>query len=501
MLKQALTLILAILHASSGLTLLIVSSWFIAACAIAGVNFNYMLPAVIIRALAFIRIASGYGQMWLGHQALLDSIKQLRIKLFAKLKHNLISDKSFATEALAHHSEAIANIWIGWINHNASTLILLTISQVIIMWLLPTWSLYMLGAIVAYLLIISWLCLKGLSLSNDLFQQLTEFRRESSAFLASSAIWHQMPKLTHPQADAIWQTRTKIDDISNHAMWLIQLYSYAALFLALWQYANESVTSDDLGSPLLLIGIMLLFSARDWLTPGLSSQSALTDYLNAKQHFDNIPMQTVAPAIELDTTPLTSISLSQFKADIPATPAIDLQANQHDIVLIKGSSGVGKSTLLKACCGLLPCSGKRKRNDIELPLGRIQQWCYVEQNPNALSATLASNLRLGNPSATDEALKDVLNKVGLGSFSNLNEWIGTGGRRLSGGELKRLALARAMLCNHEILLLDEPFESLHTDQQEAIAEQINQLAQNRLIIIASHIHPASLEVTRVVELP
>ena len=88
--KAFITVLLAVLHGGAGLAILIVSSWFIAACAVAPVNFNYMLPAVVIRALALLRIGSGYAHMWVGHKHLLQLTSLLRVQLFERLFKTVI---------------------------------------------------------------------------------------------------------------------------------------------------------------------------------------------------------------------------------------------------------------------------------------------------------------------------------------------------------------------------------------------------------------------------
>ena len=109
-----------------------------------------------------------------------------------------------------------------------------------------------------------------------------------------------------------------------------------------------------------------------------------------------------------------------------------------------------------------------------------------------LAATLRHNLTLGRDFSATQ-LNDVLAKVGLVQLKDLGEWLGPGGRALSGGERKRLGIARAMLIQSPVWLLDEPFEGLDGAAVSRLVALLQQEAATRLIIIASHVYPAELQ--------
>lgn len=106
----------------------------------------------------------------------------------------------------------------------------------------------------------------------------------------------------------------------------------------------------------------------------------------------------------------------------------------------------------------------------------------VPQRVHLFSATLRDNLLLASPGSSDEALAEILRRVGLEKLledAGLNSWLGEGGRQLSGGELRRLAIARALLHNAPLVLLDEPTEGL-----DATTE--SQIDRTRHILAALH---------------
>ena len=107
------------------------------------------------------------------------------------------------------------------------------------------------------------------------------------------------------------------------------------------------------------------------------------------------------------------------------------------------------------------------------------------------------NLDPAGQGITDAAMHKVLEQLDLHALQNTSMWIGKAGRPLSGGECKRLALARALLAAPSVLLVDEPFEGLDSASQEKVCDTLNSAAQDRLVIVASHVFPPTLETTSI----
>jgi thiol reductant ABC exporter CydD subunit len=161
-----------------------------------------------------------------------------------------------------------------------------------------------------------------------------------------------------------------------------------------------------------------------------------------------------------------------------------------------GPSGAGKSSVLAALLGFAPTSAGTMSINGRVSSGyAVAEWrahfSWLPQRPYLFTATLAENLRLGAPEATDASLEKVSEAVGLaGLLDHLPEGLetplGQDGLTLSAGERQRVALARALLCPAPILLLDEPTAFLDPPTIARIAAAIEPWLAGRTVVVAAH---------------
>jgi ATP-binding cassette subfamily C protein CydD len=167
-------------------------------------------------------------------------------------------------------------------------------------------------------------------------------------------------------------------------------------------------------------------------------------------------------------------------------------------VLLRGPSGCGKSTLLHLLAGFeTPTEGQLFVSGIDIDtisateLARHRAW--MGQQSGLFDGTLADNLRLADPDAADGTLNEALDQAGLSDWANgLSDGLGTrlsaSGEGLSGGQARRLTLARCLVRPRGLLLLDEPTASLDADTAESLWRTLHRLstARGATIICASH---------------
>ncbi len=172
---------------------------------------------------------------------------------------------------------------------------------------------------------------------------------------------------------------------------------------------------------------------------------------------------------------------------------ITLKINPSDKYVLMGESGAGKSTLLRILMGLeLPDSGTVIIHGA--PCQR--EWAarhiaWISQNPRLFNASIADNISLFNEQISKQAIATAAYAAGVTEFSDslpdkLETMIGENGYGLSGGQLKRIALARAFLKDCDIILLDEPTAHLDDASKKQLLDKVIELFANKTVIIASH---------------
>ncbi|WP_205328084.1 thiol reductant ABC exporter subunit CydC [Glycomyces sp. YM15] len=182
-------------------------------------------------------------------------------------------------------------------------------------------------------------------------------------------------------------------------------------------------------------------------------------------------------------------------AESPALHGFDLTVQPGERVAVMGPSGSGKSTLAAALMGFLPYEGSLRFGGVELAeydgddIRRTVGLC--SQDAHVFDTTLAENLRLARPSAADEDLARALRWAGLRDWldalpDGLRTRLGEHGRAVSGGERGRIALARCLLADREVLVLDEPDAHLDAATAERVLRTAAAALEGKTTIVITH---------------
>jgi ATP-binding cassette subfamily C protein CydCD len=196
---------------------------------------------------------------------------------------------------------------------------------------------------------------------------------------------------------------------------------------------------------------------------------------------------------------------------LPAVHDFELVVQPGETIALTGPSGCGKTTVLSVVLGLRrPDAGTVRLGGVDLFDLDLDDWrrhvAWVPQRPHLFARTVAENIRLGRPDASDAHIAAALDAAGLTEVvrrlpRGVDTPLGEGGAGLSAGERQRLALARAFVRNAPLLVLDEPTSSLDNETEADVLDAIRQLIFGRTALIVAH-RPALVALAdRVVELP
>lgn len=224
-------------------------------------------------------------------------------------------------------------------------------------------------------------------------------------------------------------------------------------------------------------------------------------------HAAGAPAPVAAPAD--GDAPGALLSVRELTHTYPGSSAVALRPVSFDVrpgevVALAGPSGAGKTTLLNAVLGFLAPTGGLLLSG-GAPLGRLPAWrehlAFVGQEPGLVSGTVADNVRLGFPHATDAAVADALRQAGAGDVP-LDQRIGDDAEGVSAGERRRIAVARALLRvtlgRAKLLVLDEPTAGLDADTEAGLLRSLRGLGVAALVV--SHRPAVLAEADRVVRI-
>jgi ABC-type multidrug transport system fused ATPase/permease subunit len=176
-----------------------------------------------------------------------------------------------------------------------------------------------------------------------------------------------------------------------------------------------------------------------------------------------------------------------------ALDQVSLSIAEGECVALVGESGAGKSSVLALLLGGERPTGGRILVDGRAVAGPAlgSSIAWAGQAPRVIAGTLAENLRLGRPEASADEVRAAAEACRVVDFADrlpngLDTLVGEGGRGLSGGEARRVALARAFLRDAPLVLLDEPTANLDRDSETAVLDAIDRLRAGRTVLIATH---------------
>ncbi|MGC6387612.1 heme ABC transporter ATP-binding protein/permease CydC [Ewingella sp. S1.OA.A_B6] len=516
-LRLSLGIILAIVTLLASIGLLTLSGWFLAASAVAGLaglyTFNYMLPAAGVRGAAIFRTAGRYAERLVSHDATFRVLAHLRVFTFTKIMP--LSPGGIARfrqadllNRLVADVDTLDHLYLRVISPLISALVVILVVTFGLSFLDLNLALT-LGAIMMVLMLLLPIIFyhAGQPIGRELTSLRGAYRTQLNAWLQGQS------ELVVFGAQA--RFRQMLDDIERH--WMHRQQQQAKLSglsqamiiacagltvtLMLWLAAGGF---GSLTQPGALIALFVF-------TP-LAAFEALGPVAAAFQHLGQViaSANRVSQVIEQPprvTFPLQGASVQNQAVmhidglnftypgqPLPVLKNIGLHINAGEHVALLGKTGCGKSTLLQlltrawdAGSGSIRLNGQPLADYAESTLR--QMMTVVSQRVHIFNNTLRENLRMASPHSNDAEMVSALEAVDLHVLledEGLNAWLGEGGRQLSGGEQRRLGLARGLLHNAPLWLLDEPTEGLDAETERHILALLRRHCLGKTLILVTH---------------
>ncbi|WP_314154608.1 heme ABC transporter ATP-binding protein/permease CydC [Rouxiella badensis] len=515
--RMALGVVLAIITLLASIGLLSLSGWFLAASALAGLaglySFNYMLPAAGVRGAAIFRTAGRYAERLASHDATFRVLAHLRVFTFSRLlplsPGGLAGfQKAELLNRLVADVDTLDHLYLRVISPLTAALVVIVGVTLGLSYLDLQLALTLGGIMLALLVLLPIIFYRaGQPIGRDLTQLRAEYRTQLGGWLQSQSelVIYGVESPRRQQLDDIerrWLNRqAQQAKLSALSQALMIAASGLTLCLLLWLAAGGVGSLPEPGA-LLALFVFTPLAAFEALGPVAGAFQHFGQVMASAERVTQIVSQrpaVVFPVTGASVLPEASISIQGVSFAYPNQPlpvlediSLDIRAGEH--VALLGKTGCGKSTLAQLLTRAWdPQEGRILLNGISLreyQESNLRSMVSVlSQRVHVFNNTLRDNLLLAAPASHDERLAEVLRQVELGNLldnDGLNAWLGEGGRQLSGGEQRRLGLARALLHDAPLWILDEPTEGLDAATERHILALLETLGRNKTLLMITH---------------
>jgi ATP-binding cassette subfamily C protein CydC len=518
---MGLAMVLALATICAGIGLLGLAGWFIAAAAFAGLNvltaplFNLFLPSVGVRLFAIVRTTARYAERIVSHETTFRLLESLRDWFYQRLEPlapaRLMAYRSGdMLNRIVADIDALDNLYLRVISPSIVAVIV-SVLVLIFIWLFhPGIALLIWLTLYAGGFLVSAAALKaGSGVGVHLNRQTTDLRisiidglQGMAELLVFGAHGNHLAQIHHEDHDLI-RSQLRMTRIKAAANGMMTLLAGGAVVGTLI-IGIGLVQRGHLDGSYLAMMVLVVLAATEAILPLPLAYQFLGHTREAARRLQEV----VATVPQVDFLPLSPNIAKKFDIQFdglsfsyrPGMPAaledFDLHIEDGERVAIVGQTGAGKSTLANLLVrfwdpqkGCVRVGGVDIRDFSEKDLR--QYLAVVTQQSHMFNASLRDNLILANPRAEEEELQHALKATCIWEFvdslpQGLDTWIGEAGRKLSSGQARRVALARAVIKDAPIWILDEPTEGLDRGTERSVMDSLLAQTRHRTLLLITH---------------
>ncbi|MCM3714544.1 thiol reductant ABC exporter subunit CydC [Alkalihalobacillus oceani] len=472
----------------------------------------YALTVTIafVKLFGFLRALGRYVERYYSHRATFTMLSRLRLSFYEKLEPlapslfqtyrsgDLLARIVGDVESLQHFFLRVFYPLVVLLLVFFATIVFTAFYSVAIALVLLT------GLFLTGVLIPAWFALRQRRLNSNLRDKRGELSTEVTEFLygfKDLTLYQQQAnkeaELSRAAAEYVGeQEREGRQILASRAVNTAASLLVSWVVLALGAYL---VTTGELDGLFLAMLVMISLTVFENATPMAAFPSYFEDSRSAARRLASVveqPAQTEteaelqSPGNEVPEIRFERVSYTYPGEGRRALTNINLELKRGSKTAIVGASGSGKSTVLQLLLGIVgPEQGVVRWNGSELrQLSKEKIWeqaNVVLQENHFFYGTIRDNLQLASSEANDQEMKAVLKRVALEHLS-LDDQVLEKGENLSGGEKQRLALARAMLKQARVWLLDEPTSSVDALTEERLYQELFRQAEEATVVLVSH---------------
>jgi len=473
------------------------------------------VPVVLVRTFGISRAVTHYIERLIGHDAVLKILSQMRVRLYTILEPQALFIRSrFQTGdllgALADDIEHLQDVYIRTILPTFIGLFLFVasiFSLALFDWIFALWITFCLSIIVIVYPVFSLYLLKKRQIEqknirSTLYQSLTD----AIFGLGDWIISGQKDRfITRFSTDL--QANNKIDKKLRYwnqtrAFQLQMITGLILISVGVW--AGNQAQAGEIAPTYIAAFTLVTLPIIEGLVPISHAIERIPTYLESLQRLESISKyvpETISTASETppisDTAnvELKDVSYRYENESKDAIKRISFSIPHGEKIAILGKSGAGKSTVIQLLLGAIsPSAGSITINGHE-PENYgdhiFEMISVLNQKPYLFATSVKNNIRLGNQSATDEEIENVIKQVRLDKYihslpNGLDTQMEETGQRFSGGERQRIALARILLKNTPIVILDEPTVGLDPQTERYLLDTIFTVLKDKTVVWITH---------------
>ncbi len=516
--------LLATITVLANVGLLAISGWFLASMAaagIAGVQMNYFTPAGTIRFLAIVRTASRYAERLVTHNATFLLLSEIRVNMFATLSklNNVDLAMSRSADLLNRLQNDVDALDKFYLNVLMPMMVALLSVPIILLFmsaynanvaLICFMGILLIGVVIPALLSASLTknSHKETHLSAQLRAELSDTLtglRELSIYQARTEQLNKCDRLNEQYNQQLFVRHKALANADGLTLLIVQMAMLASIVtIAPLVYTNSMVNVELAMLTLFVLAsfesVLLLPNAFIELPNVLKAAERLFTLQDKASDQSNNCSALIDTQFDKNNIALTLNNISYKYDEHNALTNVSFMLKSRQKVAIVGRSGSGKTTLVNLLTGLWPLQqgsitlgDHNNAQDLHSLSSdsRANVINILAQQHHIFDGTLSENLRYAKPSATKEEMLEAINLAQLEPWFNelqegLKTRLGTGGRSVSQGQSRRIAIAQALLQNPAILVLDEPTEGLDNQSKQTVMNAIMHVMSDASVLTITH---------------